>query len=82
MDRSMVLVGGGGSGSRRMCMRVRACVCVRASCVTGRSVNTQPQILIPFYAKRRWIVSPEKSKLKLSQPPALLPLPLPNGRVC
>lgn len=41
---------------------VCACVCVCTHArVSECSVNTQPQILIPFYAKRRWIVSPEKS---------------------
>ena len=57
-----------------VCMRV--CACVRACarmCVSGCSLNTQPQILIPFYAETMDHKPPE---IKPETRPASRPAPL------
>ena len=59
-----------------VCVRVRACepVCVRVRArVSGRSLNTQPQILIPFYAETMDHKPPE---IKPETWPASRPAPL------
>ena len=65
-----------------VCVRVCVCICVCARArVSEHSVNTQPQILIPFYAETM-DRKPREIKLKRGQPPAPLPSPLPNGPAC
>lgn len=57
-----------------VCVRVRAPMCVRVRArVSGRSLNTQPQILIPFYAETMGYKPPE---IKPETWPASRPAPL------